>query len=104
MSVAAVAGKDRQTTATECYQIEANTASLIRAAEDLLSLTRELKEEWLLGDVSPYANAAARPGPAIDVASFGQKLETLLKDGTALPAPVAKDHAVIIEQGFGQGR
>ncbi|KAI9782318.1 MAG: hypothetical protein M1816_001931 [Peltula sp. TS41687] len=37
------------TTAVEAYQMEVETAALVRAAEDLLSLTRALKEAWLFG-------------------------------------------------------
>lgn len=41
--------KDRNATAVHVYQMEVETAALIRVAEDLLSLTRFLKEEWLFG-------------------------------------------------------
>ncbi|MCJ1368936.1 hypothetical protein MMC20_000143 [Loxospora ochrophaea] len=44
-------GPDRKptTTAVEAYQMEVESAALVRAAEDILSLTRMLKEMWLFG-------------------------------------------------------
>jgi len=43
--------KDRTATAVEAYQIECHASSMIRAAEDLLALTRSLKEAWLFGQL-----------------------------------------------------
>lgn len=35
--------------AVDAYKMEVETAALIRAAEDILSLTRVMKEMWLFG-------------------------------------------------------
>ncbi|KAL8687184.1 MAG: hypothetical protein Q9218_006575 [Villophora microphyllina] len=40
---------DRNAAAVDTYRMEVETAALIRAAEDILSLTRNLKEMWLFG-------------------------------------------------------
>ncbi|KAL6717043.1 hypothetical protein ACLMJK_004957 [Lecanora helva] len=42
-------GQDRNATAVGAYQMEVESAALIRAAEDILALTRILKESWLFG-------------------------------------------------------
>ncbi|KAI9859450.1 MAG: hypothetical protein M1824_003791 [Vezdaea acicularis] len=41
----------RNTTAVETYELEVEAAALVRAGEDLLSLTRSLKEAWLFGEL-----------------------------------------------------
>ncbi|KAL8954797.1 MAG: hypothetical protein Q9193_007079, partial [Seirophora villosa] len=43
------AGDDRNAAAVNAYKLDVETAGLIRAAEDVLSLTRVLKEMWLFG-------------------------------------------------------
>ncbi|KAI4110508.1 MAG: hypothetical protein LQ339_001374 [Xanthoria mediterranea] len=40
---------DRNAAAVDAYKMEVETAALIRAAEDILSLTRTMKEMWLFG-------------------------------------------------------
>ncbi|KAI4108258.1 MAG: hypothetical protein L6R37_001131 [Teloschistes peruensis] len=40
---------DRNAAAVDTYRMEVETAALIRAAEDILSLTHVLKEMWLFG-------------------------------------------------------
>ncbi|KAL9591252.1 MAG: hypothetical protein Q9179_007911 [Wetmoreana sp. 5 TL-2023] len=42
-------GGDRNAAAVDAYRMEVETAALVRAAEDILSLTRVLKEMWLFG-------------------------------------------------------
>lgn len=48
--------KDKTASVSDTYQIEANSTTLIRAAEDLLFVTRSLKEAWILGQVKPREN------------------------------------------------
>ncbi|KAL5357151.1 surfeit locus protein 5 subunit 22 of mediator complex-domain-containing protein [Aspergillus floccosus] len=36
-------------TAVETYQLDVESTALVRAAEDILSLTRAMKETWLFG-------------------------------------------------------
>ncbi|KAL8682282.1 MAG: hypothetical protein Q9186_001651 [Xanthomendoza sp. 1 TL-2023] len=40
---------DRNAAAVDAYKMKVETAALIRAAEDILSLTRVMKEMWLFG-------------------------------------------------------
>ncbi|KAL9603927.1 MAG: hypothetical protein Q9219_000865 [cf. Caloplaca sp. 3 TL-2023] len=47
----AFAQGDRNAAAVNAYRMEVETAALIRAAEDILSLTRMMKEMWLFGKV-----------------------------------------------------
>ncbi|KAJ5657767.1 uncharacterized protein N7484_001416 [Penicillium longicatenatum] len=49
MATATVENPSHTATAVETYQIDVESTALIRAAEDLLSLTRTMKEMWLFG-------------------------------------------------------
>ncbi|KAL8954556.1 MAG: hypothetical protein Q9183_007051 [Haloplaca sp. 2 TL-2023] len=40
---------DRNAAAVDAYRMEVETTALVRAAEDMLSLTRVMKEMWLFG-------------------------------------------------------
>ncbi|KAK9461055.1 peptidase S8/S53 domain-containing protein [Lipomyces oligophaga] len=50
--LAPVANKDRATTAAEVYQIECHAVSLIHSIEELLTISRTLKESWILGQAA----------------------------------------------------
>ncbi|KAK9489854.1 surfeit locus protein 5 subunit 22 of mediator complex-domain-containing protein [Lipomyces doorenjongii] len=52
VALAPVSGKDRTTTATETYEIECHATSIVRAIEDLLMVSRSLKESWIMGQVA----------------------------------------------------
>ncbi|VVT57216.1 uncharacterized protein SAPINGB_P005592 [Magnusiomyces paraingens] len=71
-------GKDSATVASEVYQTEASTASIVHAAEDLLAVTRVLKEAWILGQVRPQESAEpvlkAPDGKIIDVTAMAEQL------------------------------
>ncbi|KAJ5888668.1 surfeit locus protein 5 subunit 22 of mediator complex-domain-containing protein [Penicillium taxi] len=49
MATATVENSSYTSTAVETYQLDVESSALIRAAEDLLSLTRIMKETWLFG-------------------------------------------------------
>ncbi|KAI5821012.1 surfeit locus protein 5 subunit 22 of mediator complex-domain-containing protein [Pyronema omphalodes] len=49
--LAPVGNKDRTISASETFQIETHASSMIRAAEDLLALTRSMKEAWIFGQL-----------------------------------------------------
>ncbi|RPA83552.1 hypothetical protein BJ508DRAFT_413237 [Ascobolus immersus RN42] len=51
VEAAAFDGKDRYVTAAETLQIDVHTEGMIKAAEDLLALSKELKEAWVLGQI-----------------------------------------------------
>ncbi|KAI4134628.1 MAG: hypothetical protein LQ347_001353 [Umbilicaria vellea] len=59
IALAPVEGANRNTTAVEAYQMEVGTAALVRAAEDILSLTRSLKEAWLFGQLDTIGESKA---------------------------------------------
>ncbi|KAF8476126.1 surfeit locus protein 5 subunit 22 of mediator complex-domain-containing protein [Kalaharituber pfeilii] len=56
IQLAPIDDKDKCVTAAEVYQIEVHAAAMIRAAEDLLALTRSLKEAWLFGQLGSSFN------------------------------------------------
>ncbi|KAA6413870.1 MAG: mediator of RNA polymerase II transcription subunit 22 [Lasallia pustulata] len=59
IALAPVEGAHRNTTAVEAYQMEVATAALVRAAEDMLALTRSLKEAWLFGKLDTVGESKA---------------------------------------------
>lgn len=51
MQLAPTENKDKTIAASDAYQIETHASSMVQAAEDLLALTRSLKEAWLFGQL-----------------------------------------------------
>ncbi|PGH29843.1 hypothetical protein GX50_07391 [[Emmonsia] crescens] len=49
MATATIDNTSFTSTAIETYQLDVESTALIRAAEDILSLTRSMKETWLFG-------------------------------------------------------
>lgn len=43
--------KDKMLAMTEAFEMEAHASAMVRAAEDLLSLTKSLKEAWIFGKI-----------------------------------------------------
>ncbi|TGZ85095.1 hypothetical protein EX30DRAFT_337504 [Ascodesmis nigricans] len=43
--------KDKTLTMAETFQMETHASAMIRAAEDLLALTKSLKEAWIFGQI-----------------------------------------------------
>ncbi|KAI9875005.1 MAG: hypothetical protein M1830_009038 [Pleopsidium flavum] len=108
VALAPVSGRDRNTTAVEVYQIEVETAALvgpqfpktllhtipailcsiaeeyyllsqIRAAEDILSLTRSLKEAWLFGQLNTLGESKAALKTDEDAKVVAEGFQRLLK-------------------------
>ncbi|KEQ84829.1 hypothetical protein M438DRAFT_345058 [Aureobasidium pullulans EXF-150] len=48
---AAIEKNDRNSTALSQYQSQIETAALIRTSEDILTLTRQMQELWLFGQL-----------------------------------------------------
>lgn len=71
-------GKDLSLVASEVYQIEANTASIVQAAEDLMSLTRSLKEAWVLGQIKTQSEDTrtirTEDGEIMDIPKMAEQL------------------------------
>ena len=53
----------------------------VRAVEDLLSLTRELKEAWLFGQLDTLGTSKMMVKTGEDAAAVGEMLGGLLKEG-----------------------
>ncbi|KNG82697.1 putative cell cycle control protein Cwf15 [Aspergillus nomiae NRRL 13137] len=52
MATATVESTSHTSTAVETYQLDVESTALVRAAEDILSLTRTMKETWLFGKLN----------------------------------------------------
>ncbi|KAK0659609.1 hypothetical protein DIS24_g3942 [Lasiodiplodia hormozganensis] len=52
VALASPDSKDYNTTANKKWQMEVETAALIRATEDILTLTRQMQELWLFGNLN----------------------------------------------------
>ncbi|EEH22516.1 hypothetical protein PABG_04727 [Paracoccidioides brasiliensis Pb03] len=52
MATATVDNPSYTSTAIETYQLDVESTALIRAAEDILSLTHMMKETWLFGKLN----------------------------------------------------
>ncbi|KAJ9618332.1 hypothetical protein H2203_009250 [Taxawa tesnikishii (nom. ined.)] len=51
VELAAITNSDRNATALNAYQAQIETNAIIRGAEDILSLTRNMQELWLFGQL-----------------------------------------------------
>ena len=54
-------------------------AGKVRSAEDILSLTRSLKEAWLFGQLNAVDGAQGTPKTDEDAGAVGEALQRLLK-------------------------
>lgn len=52
LDIAINEGKDKYTVAPEVYQIECHTVSMVRAVEQLLDVSRQIKSYWLTNSLS----------------------------------------------------
>lgn len=68
--------KDRCTVASESYQIEAHAASMIRSAEELLLVSRLIKEAWMLQEINTW-NSTSEQVSCMSVPSLDQILTLL---------------------------
>ncbi|KAF3915330.1 hypothetical protein AA313_de0204616 [Arthrobotrys entomopaga] len=72
--------------ATQAHQIQVHTASMIKTVEDLLTLTRALKEAWLFGQMGE------------DTAPNGEKNNAASSDGVGKEeAEMDEDAKFVIE-------
>ncbi|PMD21051.1 hypothetical protein NA56DRAFT_645784 [Hyaloscypha hepaticicola] len=59
--------------------MEVESSALVRAAEDLLQLTRELKEMWLFGPLRGIGEGEGEGKIDEDSKKVGEMVDTLLK-------------------------
>ncbi|ODV96630.1 hypothetical protein PACTADRAFT_48461 [Pachysolen tannophilus NRRL Y-2460] len=57
VELSAVLDKSQGTLAVEMLKIESNASTIVRLSEELLSITRNLKESWILGQLPAVADA-----------------------------------------------
>ncbi|BDD63062.1 hypothetical protein MAP00_008008 [Monascus purpureus] len=81
MATATVENSNHASTAVETYQLDVESTALIRAAEDILSLTRSMKEAWLFGKLNTLGEderdvkrreGLERDALAVQKAAFGE--------------------------------
>ncbi|TGZ83877.1 hypothetical protein EX30DRAFT_361873 [Ascodesmis nigricans] len=68
--------KDKTLAMAEAFQMETHASAMIRAAEDLLALTRSLKEAWIFGQIGGDEDVVKkiRAETDMDAAVVGEKL------------------------------
>ncbi|KAL9630155.1 MAG: hypothetical protein Q9164_006561 [Protoblastenia rupestris] len=72
---------DRNIAAVNAYQMGVETAALVRAAEDILSLTRVLKEAWLFGKLQTVGTSEAEKRTEIAAGNVAEALTRLSAAG-----------------------
>ncbi|KAF2456359.1 mediator complex, subunit Med22 [Lineolata rhizophorae] len=59
IALAAIESTDSLSTAQVAFQLEVETAALVRIAEDVLALTRQMQEMWLFGKLKTVGQSEA---------------------------------------------
>ncbi|KAL3425010.1 hypothetical protein PVAG01_04291 [Phlyctema vagabunda] len=77
------AGATKEVAASQTQQMEVESAALVRAAENLLVLTRELKEMWLAGPLRGLGEGEGEGTIDDDAKQVGQMVEKLLEKTNA---------------------
>ncbi|TVY54496.1 hypothetical protein LSUE1_G010088 [Lachnellula suecica] len=72
-------GATQEVAATQAFAMEAETAALVRGAEDLLRLSRELKELWLFGSLRDVGEGEGEGKIDEDAAKVGEILKEKLR-------------------------
>ncbi|KAL2047139.1 hypothetical protein N7G274_001158 [Stereocaulon virgatum] len=91
-------GNDRNKAAVGVYQMEVESAALVRAAEDILSLTRVLKESWLFGKLHTVGTSDAEKRAEAAAAKVAEGLARLqAKDGSGVGTGVSEGQAMELD-------
>ncbi|EHL01412.1 putative Mediator of RNA polymerase II transcription subunit 22 [Glarea lozoyensis 74030] len=69
----------REVAASEALAMEVETRALVRAAEDLLQLTREMKELWLFGPLREIGEGEGEGKMDEDSVKVGEMVEQILR-------------------------
>jgi len=72
-------GATKEVAAAQAFEMECESSALVRASEDLLQLTRELKELWLFGPLRGIKEGEGEGKMDEDSTKVGQMVEALLK-------------------------
>ncbi|KAI5294864.1 hypothetical protein KEM52_003003 [Ascosphaera acerosa] len=86
MATATVENTSYTATAIEQYQIDVESTALVRAAEDILALTRTLKELWLFGKLETLDADAGDVARQRQLAEDVAAVAGVLRDKGLLPA------------------
>ncbi|KAE9367853.1 hypothetical protein N431DRAFT_429167 [Stipitochalara longipes BDJ] len=80
-------GATKEVAAANAFRMEVESSALVRAAEDLLQLTRELKEMWLFGPLRGIGEGEGEGKMDEDAKKVGEMVEALLKRTLGAPEP-----------------
>ncbi|KAL2832825.1 mediator complex, subunit Med22 [Aspergillus cavernicola] len=84
MATATVESTSHTTTAVETYQLDVESTALIRAAEDILSLTRVMKETWLFGKLDTLGEDESETKRRKELESDAAVLQKVIEEGGIL--------------------
>ncbi|KAF1822221.1 uncharacterized protein K489DRAFT_401983 [Dissoconium aciculare CBS 342.82] len=70
---------DRTSTAIAQHQIQVSTAGLVKAAEDLQTLIRQLQEFWLFGQLNTLGDGAVKAETDRDSEAVAKTIAELLE-------------------------
>lgn len=79
VATAAIERTDYNTTSYNALHMKDETAALIRAAEDLLSLTRQMQELWLFGQLDTLGKSAVEEKTEADARRVAELIQTLVR-------------------------
>ncbi|KAL2355886.1 mediator complex, subunit Med22 [Cryomyces antarcticus] len=84
VALAPVERTDRDFTAHSAYQMEVETAALIRSSEDILTLTRQMQEMWLFGQLDTLGESQAQQKTEQDARAVAEVLARLIQGDTGV--------------------
>ncbi|KAL2800119.1 surfeit locus protein 5 subunit 22 of mediator complex-domain-containing protein [Aspergillus germanicus] len=84
MATATVESTSHTTTAVETYQLDVESTALIRAAEDILSLTRVMKETWLFGKLDTLGEDESETRRREELERDAAVIQKAIEDGGVL--------------------
>jgi len=73
-------GATLEVAAAQSFQMEVETNAMVQAVEDLLRLTRELKEMWLFGPLREIGEGEGEGSMDEDSKKVGEMVRELLKE------------------------
>ncbi|KAH1304272.1 hypothetical protein KXW65_006677 [Aspergillus fumigatus] len=84
MATATVENTSHTATAVETYQLDVESTALVRAAEDILSLTRTMKEAWLFGKLDTLGEDEADVKRREQLESNAEAIQRAIAEGGLL--------------------
>ncbi|KAI9706797.1 MAG: hypothetical protein M1820_004768 [Bogoriella megaspora] len=96
ISLANIDRVDRNTTALNALEIDVETAALVRGAEELTMLIRQMQEVWLFGQLNTVGQKDALQKTSEDVAAITEVLGKIVKqrdEEASNPGEPSEDNA-----------